>query len=183
MDIVDKRNEQAVWQAKLPHGSCWFQCADANDAKALELFGYEVRALSPRPADARVPEARTSVADSIGGTSYALGWNDCRAEMLRLLATPPAAKPEQGEPDEDDYESDDRFVGHLYVDAPEVAQPKPAGEAVDAELLRDCDRVLAEAYAALTWDSSPLTWDRSLICERIRYARMQIARRLSGQEG
>jgi hypothetical protein len=124
--MTDPRNEQAVWQAKSKFGNYWIDCADEADARRYEQQGYEIRALYPHPADARVPEGCVACGDSAQSVvptkvvadiaamflraaegvtdKQAAVFEYCADQLKRTVladypsATQPAAKPEQGEP-------------------------------------------------------------------------------------
>ena len=207
--MTDPRNEQAVWQAKSPHGDYWFECDDEKEARDYEQQGFQVRALHPRPADARVPEGwrierdgrGVKVSSPYGGEAI---WSHATAkgedifcDLCMALATPPAtvkdslttappaAKPEQGErcPEcvgtgghrwfyPDGTEAGEKCAtcdGFGHVDA----QPKPAGEAVDAEALAiQCG---AEVSGKIGGSARTFAFSSSELA--------LFARRLSGQEG
>lgn len=141
------RNEQAVWQYLYPNAGMWCTAPSEKIARMHEQVGAEIRALYPRPADARVPEAMDeSKAFTDFGQGYRTGWNECRAEMLRLLATPPAAKPEPcpcGEATCEEPWEPGCGLGRSEEHVGVYEQPKPAGD----------DVVLPDPAFNLIWDA------------------------------
>jgi hypothetical protein len=224
--MTDPRNEQAVWQVLVTSG-IWKDVTE-DDARLYAIAGREVRTLYPRPADARVPEGEVQrMVDAMLaerariGEGHEYGPEEYFARLARaaLLAIPPAAKPEQGAPDEallismatclnhgfgllsaerqraelhdmrkvwDEvqgrgYYSPERrdfYLSQLNAeDAPFTvdAQPKPAGEAVDAE---DAAR-----YRWLRTQYRGVEVHRNLFSSKQAFDGWVDARRLPGQEG
>lgn len=108
--------------------------ADKYDRSRLESVGLILRAITSRPecpcGDATCEEPWEPGCGFGRSEEHVRVADPLVAQQVyqsMLDATPPAP-----EPDEDDYESDDRFVGHLYANAPE--QPKPAIDDVGLSL-------------------------------------------------
>jgi hypothetical protein len=111
----------------------WYD-ADEVIAKECEADGCKIRTLYPRPADARVPEPIKDSGMYSNDDFYAMGWNDCRDEVLALLATPPAAKPEPAMLTAEEREWLEYAVDHMEDDS--EPEDKRCAEVIRALLAR-----------------------------------------------